>query len=598
MKSNDRRCLITSLPACHAAYAHAATALAVAAALNVSPAHAQSSPAAAVDNPAMVAQAGPTVGDLSGPTQTAPGALPAKPGGVPSSVNLGSPAPGNAAIRYYKGKGPGRDNVYLHRNEEDYRYLQDPSKSTDIFDPLKYIRLNDSGDVYMSFNGEIRYRFDEQGYNALHVAKGETTKGVLSYGNYPNSRSALYQRYLLGLDTHLTEYADLYLEAIHGQETGHNVASYPGLNRNDIDFGQAFLQFQDNDHLTHVGTRIGRQYVALGNYLQLEPSYAVNIPYPNYDMIRAWADWGAGRVDVFGGHVVNYNYVGTAIFANAGQQDNNTNQIWGLYSSFDLPSFNVLGKDLQSTLDAFYFGYDSKTSSLNPGVYYDRILLNGKNISSALFSGINTQADDTRHTLGVRASGGVGPIDFDYQAAYQVGSYGKYDESAWALNTDTGYNFRGMLLQPRLGLRFNAASGGASGSTIRTYQPMSSNTSYYAENLAIAPTNFINFQPRVTVAVGKYLTVAAYDSIFWRYSENDAVYNGLWQGGGGSNAYAATALNHAKYIGHQPALVASFTPVPHISVTLQLADFVVGQALQKAGGKDTYYMRLTTSFRF
>ena len=47
--------------------------------------------------------------------------------------------------KYHKSKGPGRGNSYVERFEEDYSYLIDPKKSTDWFDPVKFIKLDDSG---------------------------------------------------------------------------------------------------------------------------------------------------------------------------------------------------------------------------------------------------------------------------------------------------------------------------------------------------------------------------------------------------------------------------------------------------------------------
>src|SRR6266536_1734145 len=51
-------------------------------------------------------------------------------------------------IRFTKGKGPGRGNSYVARYEEDYSYLRDPGRSTDFFDPLKFIALDGDGDIH------------------------------------------------------------------------------------------------------------------------------------------------------------------------------------------------------------------------------------------------------------------------------------------------------------------------------------------------------------------------------------------------------------------------------------------------------------------
>lgn len=536
-------------------------------------------------------RAAATTGPTAAGSQTTP------PANAAPAVRLQDPS-GNGPIKYYKEKGPGRDNVYLDRNEENYTYLRDPARSNDIFDSLKYIPLSRSGDTYVSFNGEVRYRFDDAAHNNLGIARGETTRGALTFVPLSNNRSLLYQRYLLGADIHITNYFNLYLEAIHGQETGHNVASYPGVNRNGLDFGQAFFQVQDNDNPTHLGVRAGRQYIALGSFLQLAPTYSLNIPSPNYDMIRTWADWGIGRVDAFAGNAVNYNFTNTSIFPTASHQDNNKNNIWGVYSSFDLPPFQVAGQTAATSIDGFYFGYRNKTSSLNPSAYYDSVFLTGKNITPSTFSGITTQPIDVRHTVGLRYFGGVGPFDFDYTAAFQGGDYGSYGVTAWSVATDTGYNFKDMLFSPRIGVRINAASGGADKDALHTYQPMQAFVPYYAENTVIAPTNFYNISPRITTRVGSKVVISLYDSFFWRYSTKDTVYSGLWEGGNGANAYAVTAFNRSRFVGQQPAITVDYAPIPHVTIAAQLADFIVGDVLKKGGAKDTYYARVITSFRF
>src|SRR6266404_1262260 len=68
------------------------------------------------------------------------------------------------------------------RSDEDYSYLKDPANRTDLFDPIKYIPLNERGDSYLSFGGQVRDRYeyfenylfgsgpqDHNGYNLLRV---------------------------------------------------------------------------------------------------------------------------------------------------------------------------------------------------------------------------------------------------------------------------------------------------------------------------------------------------------------------------------------------------------------------------------------------
>ena len=77
-------------------------------------------------------------------------------------------------VSFYKGKGPGRGNSYVARFEEDYGYLRDPTRSTDFFDPLKYIAIDRDRDIYLTLNGEARFRYDNTDYRNLAVAPAAT----------------------------------------------------------------------------------------------------------------------------------------------------------------------------------------------------------------------------------------------------------------------------------------------------------------------------------------------------------------------------------------------------------------------------------------
>jgi hypothetical protein len=146
-------------------------------------------------------------------------------------ANTGQPAP-----FFYKGKGPGRDNSYVERYEEDWSYLRDPTLSTDPwFDPLKYIPLDPSGDTYLTLNGEIRFRYDNTDHKSFAIAPSATPgvggKGPSFTPATGVSSNQLYkQRYELGADLHLGDYVRFYGELYHGQQTGHDAGDpIPGM---------------------------------------------------------------------------------------------------------------------------------------------------------------------------------------------------------------------------------------------------------------------------------------------------------------------------------------------------------------------------------
>src|ERR1041385_4482894 len=48
----------------------------------------------------------------------------------------------------------------LLRYDEDYSYLKDPTRRTDIWDPVKYIPLGSREGWYLSLGGEMRLRYE------------------------------------------------------------------------------------------------------------------------------------------------------------------------------------------------------------------------------------------------------------------------------------------------------------------------------------------------------------------------------------------------------------------------------------------------------
>jgi hypothetical protein len=89
---------------------------------------------------------------------------------LPSKARTEGESTTEDQIRFYKGKGPGRGNSYVERYEEDYSYLRDLARSSDFFDPLKFIPLGAEGEVYLTLNGEARFRYDDTDHRNFAIA--------------------------------------------------------------------------------------------------------------------------------------------------------------------------------------------------------------------------------------------------------------------------------------------------------------------------------------------------------------------------------------------------------------------------------------------
>ena len=138
------------------------------------------------------------------------------------------------------------------RYEEDYSYLRDPTRRTDLWDTVKYVLIREKGDWYLSTGGEVRERY-EYFHNSL-------------WGQGPqDSDGYLLQRYMLHADLHLGTHVRLFGQLKSGWENGRTGGPRP-TDEDKLDLHQAFLDgvlgIYDDVSLT---MRAGRQEMAYGS---------------------------------------------------------------------------------------------------------------------------------------------------------------------------------------------------------------------------------------------------------------------------------------------------------------------------------------------
>jgi hypothetical protein len=89
---------------------------------------------------------------------------------------------------YYKNKGPGGNNSYAFRYEEDFSFLRDPSKSTDFFDPMKFIAFDDAKQFYVTFSALERLRYDNIQNNTYNLGNNTKSHQAEDYSRRPGRR--------------------------------------------------------------------------------------------------------------------------------------------------------------------------------------------------------------------------------------------------------------------------------------------------------------------------------------------------------------------------------------------------------------------------
>ena len=141
--------------------------------------------------------------------------------------------------------GDGSTRTYaLSRWAEDWRRMRDPAKRDDVLDRLKFLPLDDDGDVYVTLSGEARVR--------------------VNHTTNPNQRNARAQRQdinrlVAGADVHIGPHFRAYGEVAHGGISGVELGVPAASLRNDVVVQQAFVEARGDVGGVALGLRYGRQ---------------------------------------------------------------------------------------------------------------------------------------------------------------------------------------------------------------------------------------------------------------------------------------------------------------------------------------------------
>ncbi|SEJ33115.1 Alginate export [Sphingomonas sp. OV641] len=181
------------------------------------------------------------------------------------------------------GDGATTNGYNLSRWAEDWRVMQDPAKRDDPLDRLKFLPLDDDGDVYLTLSGEARLR--------------------VNMTSNPNLRETSHQRQDItrlvgGADLHVGPHLRFYGEVAHGGIAGRNLGTPSTSLRNDLVFQQYFVEAKGDAAGVALGARYGRQEFTDGSNLLTSQRDNNTIRY-TLNGVRAWARTSHFRVDLF-----------------------------------------------------------------------------------------------------------------------------------------------------------------------------------------------------------------------------------------------------------------------------------------------------------
>lgn len=240
----------------------------------------------------------------------------------------------------------------LNRADEDYRYLHDPARTTDFWDPVKYVPLNGAGDWYISLGGEARERYEYFNHP--------------NWGSGPPGSGYLLQRYFLHGDLQMGEHARFFAQFQSSMENDRKGGPRP-TDKDELDVHQLFLDLKF--HLGGNDTfilRSGRQELTYGSQRIISVREAPNVRQ-SFDGFRAIFRSGEVQIDAFATKPAQTN----RYFFDDGPD--NTKALWGMYAVLPFPFLP------ESNIDLYYIGLFRRKASFDQGI-----------------------ARETRHSVGTR----------------------------------------------------------------------------------------------------------------------------------------------------------------------------------------------------
>jgi len=435
------------------------------------------------------------------------------------------------------------------RFEEDWSSF-DPATGDDFFDPIKHVSLSEDGNVWASFGGEVRARVES--WQDFAFVNGNDDTFLLG-------RARLYG------DLHVGEFFRVFVEGISAHVTDRDL---PGGRRTlDVDVLDVHNAFADlriplGAADGAVTLRIGRQELLFGKQRLVSP-----LPWANamrsWDAARAIVELEGWRVDAF---YSRYIPVQSYEFNDWGPGSN----FYGVYGAGGV---EILETPL--ALDLYVLGLDR-----------DDVVFNG------------SAGDEDRYSLGTRLGGALGEsgFDFDVEGTYQLGKVGSADVSAWSLASEVGYRLRETAGTPRLHLGFDYASGDdapADGKVETFNQLFPLGHAYLGTMDFIGRQNVIDASAGVSVKPTAKLTMKLAGHLFWRASNDDAVYN---PGGG---VLRAGSLSNRSEVGQEVDLTGTFAVNRHLTLEGGYSHFFPGDVIEDSGpDEDVDWFYLQALYRF
>jgi hypothetical protein len=434
---------------------------------------------------------------------------------------------------------------------ENWSFLKDPDQRTDFFDPVKYIEIG-NGDSFLSFG--LEYRIEYERYTAYNFGIGPQ-----------DQNGYLLQRLLPHVDLHLTKHFRVYTEFQFDYAEYRNGGPRPGIDEDRGDIHQLFFDL-GSDATTGAGfsLRAGRQEIVEGRGRLLDNNEGPTVKL-SFDGFKLRYSASGGSIDLFAVKPVNDN---PGFFDDA---PIHTQSLWGAYAS------NIAVGSLRPKIDLYYLGFDNKNASYTIG-----------------------QGREIRHTVGGRFDQAIGNgFDFDWESAFQWGSFTDHTIRAYTVQTETGYTFANSPGHIRPFLRCDVSSGGGSNDPnnpdLETFNSLFPRGAYITPKAPppFALDNVVDVHPMVWFRPFAHVETSVGWDWFWRYSLADSLYSlagfPVVQGD----------LSKDRYIMQMGDMEVRWSPAPHVILAFNFMGTINGAFLNSTvRSRNITYSNVGFTYRF
>ncbi|MET0499017.1 MAG: alginate export family protein [Steroidobacteraceae bacterium] len=393
----------------------------------------------------------------------------------------------------------------------------------------------------VSYGGQLRERFE----SVRNPVFGLTSQQDDDY---------LLHRIFLSADIQQQDRFRLFGELVSAQTSGWE-GTAPPTQDDELDLLQAFFEAKFDLRGSELQVRAGRQEISLGSSRLVSVRESPNVRRV-FDAVRSSSMLDDSlRIDGF---------VARPVSPQDGHFDDRSSSeqvLWGVYAT-------------RKPWDVYYLGLKRNDAMFSTG-----------------------RADERRHTVGTRLfsetdDSAHGP-DWNLEGAWQWGSFGDLNISAWTLSADVGYTFT-TTFSPRIGLKADAISGDRNPGdrTLGTFNPLFPKLPYFSEANLATPANLLDLQPSLTLSLPGHVTLATSWNVLWKFARQDAFYSPPLA------PVARTAASQSRSIGEQASVGIGWEITHGLSFAATYVRFDPGALTRNVGGESGNFGTAWVQFQF